>query len=126
MEQEFCGGLKDLGVAQDAAVAQAFGFDVAAVLDVMSHQAPELDRGVLVVEVVEDQGRDGVGFGEGWGAVVVEVIAVDAFDVIYQALLDLGVEAHDVAEQVCHLGDEPWRGVEDLLGDRGSVFLSGK
>ena len=126
MEQEFCGGLKDLGVAQDATVAQAFGFDVAAVLDVVADQAPELDGGVVVVEVVEDQGWDGVGFREGWGAVVVEVVAVDAFDIIHEALLDLGVEAHDVAEQVCHLGDQAWRGVEDLLGDGDLVFLAGE
>ena len=107
-------------------MAQAFGFDVAAVLDVVADQAPELDGSVVVVEVVEDQGWDGVGFREGWGAVVVEVVAVDAFDIIHEALLDLGVEAHDVAEQVCHLGDEAWRGVEDLLGDVDLVFLAGE
>jgi hypothetical protein len=39
--------LKDLGVAKDSAVAQAFGFDVAAVLDVVAYQATELDRGVV-------------------------------------------------------------------------------
>ncbi len=126
MEQEFCGGLKDLGVAKDAAVAQTFGFDVAAVLDVVANQATELDGGVVVVEVVEDQGRDGVGFREGRGAVVVEVVAVDAFDIIHEALLYLGIEAHHVAEQVCHLGDEAWRRVEDLLGDGDLVFLAGE
>ena len=73
---------------------------------------------------MEDQGRDGIGFGKGWGAVVIEIIAVDAFDVIYKAMLDLGVEAHHVAEQVCHLGDQSWRGVEDLLGDGDLVFLA--
>ena len=52
MEQEFYGGLKDLGVAEDAAVAQAFSFDIAAVLDVVADQAPELDGSVVVVEVV--------------------------------------------------------------------------
>ena len=126
MEQEFCGGLKDLGVAQDATVAEAFGFDVAAVLDVVADQATELDGGVVVVEVVEDQGRDGVGFREGWGAVVVEVVTVDAFDIIYEALFDLGVEAHHVAEQVCHLRDQAWRGVEYLLSDGDLVFLAGE
>jgi len=54
---------------------------------------------------VEDQGRDGIGFSEGWGTVVIEVIAVDAFDIIYKAMLDFGVEAHHVAEQMRHLGD---------------------
>ena len=63
MEQEFYGGLKDLGVAEDAAVAQAFSFDIAAVLDVVADQAPELDGSVVVVEVVEDQCRSGIGFG---------------------------------------------------------------
>ena len=44
---------------------------------------------------------------------------------IYKAMLDLAVEAHHVAEQVCHLGDQSWRGVEDLLGDGDLVFLAG-
>ena len=115
-----------MGVAKDAAVAQAFGFDVVAVLDVMTYQAPKFDWGIVVVEVVEDQGRDGVGFREGWSAVVVKVVAVDAFNIIYEALFDLRVEAHHVAEQVCHLRDQAWRGVEDLLGDGDLVFLAGE
>ena len=101
-QQEICGCLEHLGVAKDAAVSQTLSFDVGAVLDVVTYHSTEFDRGVRIIQVVENQGWDRVGFGQGRGAIVVEVIAVDGFDVVHQALLDLGVEAHDVAEQMGH------------------------
>ena len=103
-------------------MTQSFGFNEGSLGELLANGASHGDGSVVVVEIMEDQCRDGVAGSEARGTVAVKVLAVDLFEVGDDAAVDFFIEAYCVAKESDHAGDQSWWGDQDLVIGRGAAF----